>query len=293
MKVNSSLICMISCLALFFESCGGSKEACQYYHAEINQISFNTLSASAGPGTPPFTYVWNTGATLREILVSTDGLYTCNVTDFSNCSDVGTFNYHHSSSGCDTAGVFDSDHNYYTVVTIGTQCWLGKNLIVSAGIPEIKDKASWDNLSTPGWCYYNYDKQNEDIYGKLYNGYAMTSGKLCPKGYHIPSDEEWTILINQLGGDTIAGFKLKNTAGAWKDPNLADGSSGFGAYPGGRTQADGEFIYLGEQAHFWSSTETAPGSNLYWYRGLVNSLKSVFRISWNPKYGFSCRCVKD
>ena len=104
-------------------------------------------------------------------------------------------------------------------VTIGTQTWTSKNLDISTYrngevIPEVQDSAAWANLTTGAWCYYENSTAKGTIYGKLYNWYAVNDPRgLAPKGYHIPSDAEWTILTDYLGGDSIAGKQMKSTSG--------------------------------------------------------------------------------
>jgi uncharacterized protein (TIGR02145 family) len=101
-------------------------------------------------------------------------------------------------------------------VKIGTQVWMSKNLDVSTfrngeAIPEAKSKEEWAKAGVnrqPAWCYYDNDSKNGKVYGKLYNWYAVNDSRgLGPKGYHIPSDAEWTILTDMLGGEKIAGQK--------------------------------------------------------------------------------------
>lgn len=276
---------------LIYNSCTPtSDDTCKQFKAEIIQESPTQLLA-IGYGTPPYLYEWSNGAHLALITVTDPGTYTVKVTDVNSCSATAVFYY--NSSGCDTAGIKDVEGNYYKVITIGTQCWLKSNLRVSAGFPEIKDSLAWSKLTTPGWCYYRNDSSYAELYGKLYNGYAMESGKLCPKGWHIPTDAEWSILISALGGEGVAGEKMKNTGNLWENPNAATDSSGFSVFPAGRVQPNGSFIHLHQQAGIWSSTESAPGSKQYYYRGFANTTKGVFRIPWGKDYGFSCRCLKN
>ena len=95
--------------------------------------------------------------------------------------------------------ITDVDGNVYTSVTIGTQEWMTENLRTSkysdgSAIPNVKDDTQWSNLSTAAWSHYDNDNQYDTIYGKLYNWYTVETGKLCPTGWHVPTDAEWTIL---------------------------------------------------------------------------------------------------
>jgi uncharacterized protein (TIGR02145 family) len=138
----------------------------------------------------------------------------------------------------------DIDGNIYETVKIGTQIWMAENLKTShyrngSAIKEIEDNTTWANIekagaSTPGWCYYNGTAINNPTYGKLYNWYAVNDSRhLCPTGWHVPTDVEFQLLSNDLGGDEVAGGKMKATT-LWTAPNTgADNSSGFSALPAG------------------------------------------------------------
>ncbi len=113
--------------------------------------------------------------------------------------------------------ISDGDGNIYETVTIGTQVWLTENLKATkyndgTSIQFVTDNTLWATLSTPAYCWYNNDGGNyKDIYGGLYNWWAVNTGKLCPTGWHVPSDGEWTTLTSTLGGENVAGAKLKET----------------------------------------------------------------------------------
>jgi uncharacterized protein (TIGR02145 family) len=188
-------------------------------------------------------------------------------------------------------------------VTIGTQIWTSKNLDVSTfrngeAIPEAKSKEEWAKAyknKTAAFCYYDYDNKNGKVYGKLYNWYAVNDPRgLAPKGYHIPSDEEWTILTNKLGGEEIAGKKMKSKSGWEKIINKksvnGDNSSGFNALPGG-CNASGDFNGMTAFGYFWSSSENYAGN--VWYWRLCYGDAGVFRSPSNKNSGFSVRCLRD
>ncbi len=202
--------------------------------------------------------------------------------------------------------VTDYDGNVYNTVTIGTQIWLKENLKVThysdgTAISNVKDSAQWINLTT-GAAYCNYDNNtnNVTIYGRLYNWYAVDNNRnICPTGWHVPSDTEWTTLTDYLGGNNIAGGKMKETGTIhWCGVNIgADNSSGFTALPGGsREFNDGSFNYINRHALFWSSTWFfGPGGANAWSRRLNYYDSSVYRSNYgdDKKSGFSVRCVCD
>ena len=163
----------------------------------------------------------------------------------------------------DNNTVTDIDGNTYNVVQIGAQLWTTENLTVSKyrngdEIPQVNNYDEWNNLTTGAWCYYENSITNGAIYGKLYNWYALNDPRgLAPEGFKIPSDEEWNILINFLGGKDVAGGKMKPKGKKiWKNPNKdASNSSGFTGLPGGgRYNYD---QYLGYGGNWWTSTENS------------------------------------
>ena len=194
--------------------------------------------------------------------------------------------------------VVDFEGNIYKTAKIGDQVWMAENLRstrFSDGkeIPLIADSINWENLASPGLCWFDNDVANKDPYGALYNGYAIDSGKLCPSGWHVPGKEEWQQLITYLGDTTDAGGKLKETGTThWYLPNTgADNSSGFTATGAGVRYFEGSFTSLMKYNGMWSATET--GSNDKWFLGLYYKNASVTIAHRNNNYGFSVRCVKD
>ena len=192
-------------------------------------------------------------------------------------------------------------------IQIGKQLWLTKNLDVDHyrngdPIPQVTDSLQWLNLKTGAWCYYNNDSANGAIYGKLYNWYAVNDPRgLAPIGCHIPSFEEWFELRDSLGGDQLAGGKLKSTGtieggdGLWNSPNKnATNISGFSALPGScRWKFGGVFAALGNVGKWWSSTEYQ-GSEEAGAWELDKDLGSFVPVFMPDMiYGFSVRCIKD
>jgi len=193
----------------------------------------------------------------------------------------------------------DIDGNVYRTVKIGTQTWMVENLKVTRyrngdTIPNVNDGTEWNNLTTGAFCDYENTASNSAVYGKLYNWYAVADSRnIAPTGWHVPSDVEWTTLTTFLGGEVVAGGKLKEKGTThWLSLNEgATNETGFTALPAGRRSTDGSFSPLGYSAHFWSSTEDN-GSNA-WFRSLGNGYSSVGRISYSKSIGFSVRCLKD
>ena len=199
----------------------------------------------------------------------------------------------------------DPKVNNNETVTIGTQIWMVKNLDVDHfrngdPIPEVKDSAEWAALTTGAWCYYNHDPALGAIYGKLYNWYAVNDPRgLAPVGWHVPSDNEWTQLTDRLGGENVAGGKLKtigtkeSSNGLWKIPNTgATNESGFSALPGGcRNGNDGSFYDVGGNGSWWSATEY--NATTAWCRVLFYEGAYVNRYNVDKGYWFSVRCVRD
>ena len=184
-----------------------------------------------------------------------------------------------------------------TEVTIGKQVWMSENLNVDKfrnGDPilEAKTDEEWGTAyenQQPAWCYYNNDPANGEKYGKLYNWYAVNDKRgLAPFGYHIPSDEEWTILTDYLGRD-VAGTKMKSTSG-WKENGNSSNESGFSGLPGGYRDSGGTFGYVGEVGSWWSSTENDTASA--WYRSLYSN-GDVGRYGFTKEDGLSVRCLRD
>ena len=196
--------------------------------------------------------------------------------------------------------VTDADGNVYQTIAIGTQTWMVANLKTTkynngTDIPPVTDNTEWINLESPGYCWYDNDEASyKDTYGALYNWYAVNTGMLCPDGWHVPTDSEWTALEDYLGGWEEAGGKLKETGTAhWNSPNTgASNESGFTALPGGvRNHTTGIFESIGLYGDWWSETEI--DINTSWFRDLSYSSISVEKIIGHKEYGFSIRCIKD
>jgi uncharacterized protein (TIGR02145 family) len=274
---------------------------------------FTALFASAQ--TQDTLYVWKAG-----VLVNIQSIKTADM-------DSITFKRPPvNPNGINIAGpnVTDIDGNTYQSVTNCGLTFTKQNLNVSkysdgTPIPQVTDPTAWQNLTTGAWCYYNNDPANGAVYGKLYNWYAVAGiydaasaanpalrKKLAPTGWHIPTDGEWSSLINCLdpnanGGSTfpnIAGGKMKATGtiqsgtGLWQSPNTeATNESGFSGLPAGCRSNDGTFSLIGGYGIWWSSSEN--DTTDAWYRALAYNDGFAYRLYSYKEGGFSVRCLRD
>ncbi|MEI6143236.1 MAG: FISUMP domain-containing protein [Mariniphaga sp.] len=207
-----------------------------------------------------------------------------------------------STSTASGSTVVDIDGNVYNTVTIGTQVWMVENLKTTKyrngdPITNVTVDAAWSDLgygSAGAYCWYNNDAANyKSLYGALYSWYAVADSRnIAPIGWHVATDAEWTTLTDYLGGESIAGGKLKETGTThWGSQNTgATNSSGFTALPGGYRDLYGEFG--GEnKGNWWSSTYD---TRYYWLRSLNYSSTNVIRDHFIvPWWGFSVRCLAD
>lgn len=190
----------------------------------------------------------------------------------------------------------DQDKHIFKLVKIRDQVWMAENLNVSSyrngdTIPHVKSPSDWAKLKTGAWCYYDNKSENGEKYGKLYNWYAVNDPRgLAPKGFHIPTDEEWTRLIENLGEEE-AGAKIKAKRG-WKDNSNATNEAGFSGLPGGYRYYVGSFLYVGNNACFWSATESK-NKNKAWGRTLHSNFTEVGRDDGGIGSGLSVRCIVD
>jgi len=193
----------------------------------------------------------------------------------------------------------DVDGNVNKTIQIGTQIWMAENLKTTkfkdgTSIPLITDNTAWMNLTTSGFCWNNNDISTyKSIFGALYNGYAVSTGKLCPSGWHVPTDNEWTVLTAFLGGESIAGGKLKETGTShWASPNIgATNETGFTAVPAGFRSTNGPFQPFGSYGIWWSSTEYT--TSFAWNRRMMSNVGEVLKADNFKIDGLSVRCVKD
>jgi uncharacterized protein (TIGR02145 family) len=197
------------------------------------------------------------------------------------------------------SSVTDIDGNTYNTVQIGNQVWMSENLKTSRYrngglIPNVTtDNTAWGNLTTGAWSYYNNDVSNNAIYGKLYNWYTTLGDTLCPTGWGVPTDAEWTTLTDSLGGESVAGSKMKSKGITYWSSQSAgtDNSSGFSALPGGYRNDSGSFFNVRTSAFFWSATKY--DSSGAWFRGLDYYNGNVNRNVDYKSVGVSVRCLRD
>ena len=197
----------------------------------------------------------------------------------------------------------DQEGNNYRTLKIGDQTWMAENLRTKhyrdgSGIPNVTEPVTWAGLITGGYCYYDNDTLNRQTYGALYNWFVIDDErKICPAGWHVSTDAEWTILENSLGGSTYAGMKMKEISQIhWESPNIgATNESGFTALPGGARywSFQNDFFNLEYFSLFWTSTEAHNDSQSAWFRSLSYNGVDVERDTWWKITGFSIRCVKD
>jgi uncharacterized protein (TIGR02145 family) len=193
--------------------------------------------------------------------------------------------------------VTDIDGKVYNTVTIGIQVWLKENLQTTrlndgTVIPEITSQSDWNGVGAPAYCYHSNNIANKEIYGALYNWYAVNTGKLCPTGWHVPSYVEWESLVTYLGGQDIAGGKLKETGTEhWLSPNGgATNESGFTALGGGERVING-FVTLSSSGSWFTATPADMDLARMW--GLSYQHDNAATANINKFAGLSIRCVKD
>lgn len=196
------------------------------------------------------------------------------------------------------AAVTDHDGNFYSAVTIGSQVWTVENLETthySNGdvIAHLTDRMEWLNTNSGAWDYYASDNSFNQPYGKLYNWFAVTDPRnVCPTGWHVPSDSEWSTLINFLGGMDAASVKLQEAGQVhWSMNGAGTNTSGFTALPGGSVSGDFYSNPIGISGLFWSVTVN-DGSTAWGYH-LTSNLTSVIRFPYVYRYGLSVRCLKN
>jgi uncharacterized protein (TIGR02145 family) len=194
--------------------------------------------------------------------------------------------------------VTDIDGNVYKTLSIGTQIWMAENLKTT----KYKDGTAitcpgtnftlWANNTDGAFASYNNDAANKNAYGALYNWHAVNTNKLCPSGWHVPSNDEWATLVTYVGDN--AGGKMKEAGTVhWQTPNEgATNESGFSALPGGDRTYMGAYELIGESGNWWSSSEYR--YNIALSRGMnYFSTEVYYNNDMYKGYGFSVRCIKD
>jgi uncharacterized protein (TIGR02145 family) len=240
---------------------------------------------------------YNTGERLKYTAVS--GNNATVMTDIPIADKTVTFTFTECKDG---------DNNYYPVVQINTQLWMAENLKTTkyndgTEIPNITDKTDWTALSTGAYSDYNNTPANSTLYGRLYNWYAVDNNEatkvasnggknVCPASWHVATDSEWTTLTTDLGGESVAGGKLKETGTShWLSPNTdATNETGFTALPGGVRSYNGSCSWVGNYDYWWSSTDA---TTYAWARVMLYNGANVLTGGGDKRSGYSVRCVMD
>jgi len=197
----------------------------------------------------------------------------------------------------------DADGNVYKTAIIGDQEWMAENLKTTTynngtDISNVTDDYEWEELATGAYAWHGNDSDNKDVYGALYNWYAVDTGNLCPDGWRMPTVDDWDQLTEYMGGRSVAGGKLKTTGtielgtGLWHDPNTgATNEANFKALPGGQRDINGYFDFVGYYGFWWSATEI--DTNDAWARYISNSDNDFDYRDSKKELGFSVRCLRD
>ena len=270
-----------------------------YFSNNNGSLTYYVSGAPIGSGTASFAFNIGGQSCSLNLSVLQSGL--------GKSASCGAVNVHNND--VTYGNVTDYDGNIYKTVVIGSQEWMAENLKTGTyqngiAIPLVTNDGSWSNLSATksgGACWYNNDSIAFNCpYGKLYNWYAVTSSNnLCPNGWHVPSDTEWSILVNYLDSTIGGGTNTYNNAGGnmksiayWQDPNTgADNSSGFSLLPGGVRNHIGTFNSAGIAGFWWSATEVDSLSSNYYV--LYKSSAQANRSYYFKGIGNSVRCLKD
>ena len=181
--------------------------------------------------------------------------------------------------------VSDIDGNQYKTLVIDQQEWMAENLRTTrfndgTAIPDITDKAEWVHVTSPAYCWYDNDISNKADFGGIYNWQTVSSGKLCPSGWRVPVDNEWTTLIEHLGGSSHAFQELEKI--------------GFSAVPGGYRYGyywgSGIYYEKGVNGYWWTASECT-GTHV-WSRTINHEKSKVYRSYFEKNNGFSVRCIR-
>ncbi|PKP47137.1 MAG: hypothetical protein CVT92_17170 [Bacteroidetes bacterium HGW-Bacteroidetes-1] len=259
-------------------------------------------------------FVFALGDELKFTASSTLGDLT--VIDIPNGNQSYTFQYYVTGVPCpDMPTVTDIDGNVYNTVLIGDQCWMKENLKTTTynngtPIPNVTEVSAWSSLTSGAYVWYDNDISWKNSYGALYNWYTtVDDNELCPSGWHVPTNDEWTILTDYIGGiDSPHGNELKscrqvnsplvggcNTSEhpRWNSSNSAWGTDdyGFSCLSGGYRNYNGAFVSFGTNTHMWSSTDYQ--TTHAWGRNLYSSSGGIGESYFHKRQGFTIRCLRD
>jgi uncharacterized protein (TIGR02145 family) len=281
----------------------------------ISSNTINTLEHFASKLSKT-NFQWVPGDQLIFICYSTLGMEV--VKDFVYDSPIvnTSYTFHIDTGLCETPYAIDGSGNIYRTVKIGSQCWLKETLRTSKYnngniIPMINDSIQWGNITTPAYCYIHNDPSTVDLYGKLYNGFTMTTDNPCPNGWHIPTITEWSQLTSYLSNNghycgTNTSFIAKaiasTTGWSFATPQCSVGnqpstnnSSGLSIMPAGfRNGVDGIFYTQNERAYIWTTDVVAGFPNSYYYIFVSYESASITNTFMSGLYqGHTIRCVKN
>ena len=277
-------------------------------------VSGGNISSDGGSAITARGIVWNkTGSpspfvgtdSIRTDASMTIGLYTLNLGNLNSGITYYVRAYATNAAGTaygnqltfTTLPVLDTIGNQYTTITINGKEWFKENLKTTKyangdSIENVPTAGDWGLRTSGAWAFYNNDVTNNSNFGKLYNWYAISDIKgLCPKGWHVATDTDWTTLTANYGTDAAAGNELKATT-LWTTPNSNTNSSGFGALPGGG-RGGLNFGEINNKGFWWTSTTDPADTDKAYVRGMQFNTDTVLRYTEDNKYGFSVRCVKN
>ncbi len=288
-------------------------------------ISGGDISSNGGAPVTQRGVVWNTApnptiANNRTTNGTGSGVFASNITGLTNGTVYYVRAYATNSQGTGYGNeimivtpVTDIDGNIYKTVKIGNQVWMAENLKTTryrnnTAIPLVTDTAAWkatDTLQTAAYSWYNNNPANKDLYGGLYNWFAVNTGNLCPTGWHVATEAEYQTLELTVGvpADSVntwgfrgngTGTHLKSTTG-WTGGN-GDNTSGFTAVPAGyRAWANGSFRGVGIIIYFWTATDDAINHKpeQAWYRRLDATDHRIYKATTHKGGGKSIRCLKN
>ena len=196
-------------------------------------------------------------------------------------------------------GLVDIDGNKYKSVIIGKQEWMAENLRVSkyndgSIIPKVTSYDEWPILVTGAYVNYLDEITYDEDYGKLYNGYAVTTNKVCPTGWHVPTVADWKLLEDKVGGTDIAANKLKESGlKHWNGTTASVTNEAlFNVLPGGG-RYEFSYAYFGDEAKFWTSSVDSQSINNLYYKTFSKTSSYVGTNDYNKLAGYSIRCVKN
>ncbi len=270
--------------------------ACNYYPDALldNGSCYFIGDACDDNNSATFGDLWRADCVCEGVLGNSETIHSCGYENVHNPN----LNY---------GNLIDQDGNSYKTIVIGSQEWMAENLATtrySNGdlISSSLSAGAWQNSSLTqvgAWTFYNDDISIACPYGKLYNWYACADPRgLCPSGWHLPTDAEWTLLTNQLGGEGVAGGQLKTIGsletglGLWLSPNVnATNTSGFSGLPVGGRYDLGNFCCNEAKANWWTATDFDSGRS--WNRYLVYYDDNTFKIPEPKEHGLSVRCIRD